>query len=121
VNPAGGDASGTAYAVPVEDAPVDAFWSVTVYNAEGLIENNDLNAYSYNNVTAKPNDDGSFTIHFGGCDDGRANCPPVTPDWNYAVRLYEPRAPRSSMAVGPFRRRATWTERCCREMQASRP
>jgi hypothetical protein len=31
-------------------------------------------------------------IHFGGCDDGRTNCIPVTPDWNYTVRLYQPRA-----------------------------
>lgn len=79
------------YAVTVKDVPVDAFWSVTVYNAEGYLEPNNLGRNSYNNFSAKPNEDGSYTIHFGGCDDGRANCIPITPDWNYTVRLYKPR------------------------------
>lgn len=86
------DPSGTPHALTVKDVPVDAFWSVTVYNADGFIEKNDRDAYSYNNHTAKPNGDGSFTIHFGACDDGRANCLPIGKGWNYAVRLYEPRA-----------------------------
>lgn len=82
---------GTPHAVTVKDVPVDAFWSVTVYNADGYIEENPLGAYSFNNVTATPNDDGSITIHLGGCDNGRANCLPISEGWNYAVRMYEPR------------------------------
>jgi hypothetical protein len=31
-------------------------------------------------------------IQFGGCDGSRANCLPITPGWNYLVRLYRPRA-----------------------------
>lgn len=81
----------TPYAVTVKDVPVDAFWSVTVYNADGYLEANDLNRSSYNNVTADSNDDGSYTIHFGGCDDGRVNCIPITEGWNYTIRLYQPR------------------------------
>ena len=69
---------------------MDAFWSVTVYNAQGYLEANERNIYSYNNITAEPNPDGSFTLHFGRCDDGRLNCIPVTPGWNYAMRMYAP-------------------------------
>ena len=50
------------------NVPVDAFWSVSVYNAKGYFEKNDRNAYSVNDVTAKKNADGSVTIQFGGCD-----------------------------------------------------
>lgn len=82
---------GSPHVLKVRDVPVDAFWSVTVYNADGYIEQNDLGVYSYNNVTAKPNDDGSITLHFGGCEDGRVNCLPIGEGWNYAVRLYQPR------------------------------
>jgi len=87
-----GDTSGAPYSVTVKDVPVDAFWSLTVYNADGFLEPNDLNAYSYNNVTAKPNGDGSYTVNFGGCGDGRVNCLPVPKGWSYAVRMYRPRA-----------------------------
>ena len=82
---------GTPHVLSVGEVPVDAFWSVTVYNKEGYMEPNDLGAYSFNNVTAKPNEDGSYTIHFGACDDGRVNCLPIQPGWNYTVRLYRPR------------------------------
>jgi hypothetical protein len=80
-----------AYRVTVRDVPVDGFWSISVYNADGFFEPNDRGAYSVNNLTATPNDDGSVTVHFGGCDDGRPNCLPITDGWNYTVRLYRPR------------------------------
>ena len=55
-------------------------------------EPNDRGAYSVNSITATPNDDGSVTVHFGGCGDGRPNCLPIMGGWNYLVRLYRPRA-----------------------------
>jgi hypothetical protein len=82
----------TRYALTARDVPVDGFASVTVYNAEGYLEPNPFDAYAFNNLTAAKNEDGSVTIHFGGCEDGRINCLPTPPGWNYAVRLYQPRA-----------------------------
>jgi hypothetical protein len=76
----------------VRDVPVDGFWSISVYNADGFFERNDRDAYTINNITATPNDDGSITVHFGGCGDGRPNCLPITDGWNYIVRLYRPRS-----------------------------
>jgi len=81
---------GTPHVLNVKDVPVRAFWSVTVYNADGYIPENAMGVYSYNDVTAKANDDGSFTIHFGDCEDGRINCLPISDGWNYAIRMYEP-------------------------------
>ena len=81
----------TSFVVTARDVPVDAFWSVTVYNADGYLESNELSVFSYNDVTATPNEDGSHTIHFGGCEDGRINCIPISPGWNYTVRMYLPR------------------------------
>jgi hypothetical protein len=71
---------------------VEAFWSVSVYNAQGYFEKNPANAYSINNLTAKKGSDGSITMQFGGCDGQVANCLPVVAGWNYTVRLYRPRA-----------------------------
>jgi hypothetical protein len=79
----------------VRDVPVDGFWSISVYNADGYFEPNALNAYTINNLTARKDADGSVTVQFGGCDealDAHINCLPITPGWNYIVRLYRPRA-----------------------------
>ena len=80
----------TSYALKVKDVPVKGFWSVTVYNEKGFMEKNELAAYSFNNVTAKKDLDGSITIHFGG-DKRKSNYLPITKGWNYAVRLYHPK------------------------------
>ena len=72
------------------DVPVGAFWSLSLYNAAGFFEPNDLDAYNINSVTGTRNDDGTMTIHLGGCDDGRVNCLPIMDGWNYVVRLYRP-------------------------------
>jgi len=51
--------------------------SITVYNAEGYFQPNELNAYSINNITAKKSEDGSVAIQFGGCDGTTPNCLPI--------------------------------------------
>ena len=81
----------TIYKLKVKDVPVDAFWSITVYNAEGYFQPNALNAYSINNITAKKSEDGSVAIQFGGCDGTTPNCLPIREGWIYTVRLYRPR------------------------------
>jgi hypothetical protein len=82
----------TIYRLSAKDVPVDGFWSVSVYNAEGYFEPNQFNAYSLNNITATKSADGSVTIQFGGCDRKIANCLPIMPGWNYSVRLDRARA-----------------------------
>ncbi len=44
-------------------------------------------AYSVNNFTTTPNDDGSVTVQFGGCTE-RGELSGL----NYTIRLYRPRA-----------------------------
>ena len=82
----------TVYRMIVKDVPVEAFWSVCVYNGQGFFEKNAADFYVVNNLTAKKNDDGSVTIQFGGEEGSAPNLIPVTPGWNYMVRLYRPKA-----------------------------
>ncbi|CUH50925.1 DUF1254 domain-containing protein [Shimia marina] len=80
-----------AYKIEVPaKVPVGAFWSVSLYNAAGFFEENNLGVYVINSVTGEVNTDGSMTVHFGACEDGRVNCLPIMEGWNYAVRLYQP-------------------------------
>jgi hypothetical protein len=90
ITPAKNDGT-TVYKLNVKDVPVEAFWSVSVYNEQGYYEKNPYNAYTLNNLTAKKGDDGSIAIQFGGCDGKLPNCLPITKGWNYTVRLYRPR------------------------------
>ena len=71
--------------------PVNAFWSVTVYDAQGFFQKNQYDAYSLNSITAKKNADGSVAVQLGGCDGKIPNCLPTIKGWNYMVRLYRPR------------------------------
>ena len=82
----------TVYRLVVKEVPVDGFWSVSVYNAQGYYEQNKQNAYTLNNLTAKKSPDGSIAVQFGGCEPATSNCLPIADGWNYTVRLYRPRA-----------------------------
>lgn len=79
------------YQITVKDVPVEGFWSISLYNKEGFFQKNTTNTYSVNNIMGMPNSDGSFTVHFGGCEDYRMNCLPIMDGWNYTVRLYQPK------------------------------
>jgi hypothetical protein len=74
----------------VREVPVDGFWSISVYNAEGYFEANPHGGYSLNNLTAGSEPDGSFEIRFGGSPE-QPNWLHIAPGWNYTVRLYLPR------------------------------
>ena len=86
------EASGgqTPHELKLVDVPVDGFWSISVYNAEGYFEPNPYGGYSINSVTANPDADGGYTIRFGG-DPAQENWLNTPPDWNYILRLYLPR------------------------------
>lgn len=90
VTPAENDGS-VIYKLNVKDVPVDGFWSISVYNAEGYFQKNPLDAYTLNNITTKKSEDGAVVVQFGGCDGKISNCLPTMPGWNYMVRLYRPR------------------------------
>jgi len=92
VNPSKNDGKAVYKLTIPSDVPVDGFWSVTLYDAEGRFQKNEYDAYSVNNLTGKKSADGSIAVQFGGCDGKVANCLPTVPGWNYMVRFYRPRA-----------------------------
>jgi hypothetical protein len=70
----------------LKDVPAGAFWSVTVYDAEGYPQGD---SYNINSAFAVANEDGSYTIRFGG-DEDAVNYVDVFEGWNITLRIYEP-------------------------------
>ena len=66
--------------------PAGAFWSVTVYDAEGYPQGD---VYNINSAFAVPEEDGSVIIRFGG-DKNAVNYMDIFEGWNFALRIYEP-------------------------------
>ena len=95
----------TVHRLTVRDVPVDGFWSISVYDADGYFEPDTRHAYSVNSLTARRGQDGSVTVQFGGCDSQSPNCLSIMPGWNYMVRLYSPRAEILSGGWSSHRRR----------------
>ncbi|MEZ5653931.1 MAG: DUF1214 domain-containing protein [Burkholderiaceae bacterium] len=81
----------TIHRMRIGEVPVDGYWSVTVYNAQGYLDSNPKNAHTISSVIAQRGPDGIVEVCFGGGGAGVANHLPVVPGWNYLVRLYRAR------------------------------
>ena len=71
----------------LKDVPVDAFWSVTVYDKDGFPNGE---SYNVNSAFAKANSKGEYVIHFGG-DKNADNYLDIFEGWNFTLRLYQPK------------------------------
>jgi hypothetical protein len=87
------DGSKSEYVLVTEAPPVNAFWSVTVYDSTtGRLHANADDLYHINNTTAVKNEDGSFAFRFKvKCEEGDVNCleVPAGP-FDVAARYYLP-------------------------------
>ena len=86
-------ANGT-YKVRTEAPPVDAFWSLTVYDSErgGFLHPNKHDRYHINNTMAAANEDGTYTFLFKqDCGEDDVNCLEVPAGrFDIAARYYLP-------------------------------
>jgi len=87
------EGSAGEYVLVTEEPPVNAFWSVTVYDSTtGRFHPNDDDRYHINNTTAVKNEDGTYTFRFKvKCEEGDLNCleVPAGP-FDVATRYYLP-------------------------------
>ena len=70
----------------LKDVPVKAFWSITVYDKDGFPQ---TDTYNINSAFAVADEDGSYTIHFGG-DKNAKNYMETFDGWNFTLRMYQP-------------------------------
>jgi hypothetical protein len=78
------------YELTVGEVPVDGFWSLSVYDADGFFDPAAEQACSLNDLTGERDADGRITVRFGPDANG-PNRLMIGEGWNYLVRLYRPR------------------------------
>ena len=87
------DGSVGEYSLVIEEPPVNAFWSVTIYDSTtGRLHPNDDNRYHINNTTAVRDESGTFAFRFKvSCGEADQNCleVPAGP-FDVAARYYLP-------------------------------
>jgi len=82
----------TVHRLAVGHVPVDGFWSLSVYDANGHFFTEGHYGRTINSLTAPRAADGSIVVQFGACEPGTDNCLIIGKGWRYVVRLYRPRA-----------------------------
>ena len=81
---------------PGQTPPVDAFWSITMYNDKGLFVDNPINRYSIGKYTEglKNNTDGSLDIYIQNASPGADKesnwLPSANGTFSMVLRMYLP-------------------------------
>ena len=83
----------TVYKLNVKDVPVDGFWSVSLYNAEGYLREEPVQRlFAQQHHGARRTRTARSRSSSAAATARSPNCLPIMKGWNYTVRLYRPRA-----------------------------